>query len=206
MLITNLDSYLKVRKGAIHVGAHEGQERHWYKNNSFEKVIWFEPNTEIFPRLVENIRDFSGQQAFNLGVHESLTNAVLHISSNGGQSSSILEFGLHKHYAPTINYIRQQKIKLVRIDKFLIEHQFDISEFNFLNVDVQGVELSVMKSFGELLGKLDYIYAEVNTGELYKGCCLLSEIDEYVSKFGFIRVLTKMTQCEWGDAFYRKTR
>jgi hypothetical protein len=33
---------------------------------------------------------------------------------------------------------------------------------------------------------------------------LVSEIDEYLSKYGFKRVETSMTEFEWGDALYIK--
>ena len=49
-----------------------------------------------------------------------------------------------------------------------------------------------------------YIYTEINTNTLYKDCALVSEIDEYLSKYGFIRVETSMTPFEWGDALYIK--
>jgi hypothetical protein len=56
-----------------------------------------------------------------------------------------------------------------------------------------------------MLGSLDYLYIEVNEEELYKGCALITEIDYYVSKYGFERKLTHMTKNKWGDAFYIKS-
>jgi hypothetical protein len=66
------------------------------------------------------------------------------------------------------------------------------------------VELNVIKSFGNLLNRLDYIYAEVNEEEVYKGCALVTEIDHYVAQFNFERKETCMTSNKWGDAFYIK--
>jgi hypothetical protein len=42
----------------------------------------------------------------------------------------------------------------------------------------------------------------VNKAELYRDCCLISEIDEYLSKYGFKRVITRWTPHNWGDALY----
>jgi hypothetical protein len=32
----------------------------------------------------------------------------------------------------------------------------------------------------------------------------MSEIDEYLKKYSFVRVKTEITHWEWGDAFYVK--
>ncbi len=46
------------------------------------------------------------------------------------------------------------------------------------------------------------LYLEVNEKELYKGCGLMPEIDEFLSQYNFKRVLTHMTHHGWGDALY----
>lgn len=205
MLITSLDKYLTNKKGVIHVGGHDGEERDWYISNGFEPVIWFEPNFELFDRLTKNIENYN-MLAFNFGIHDTLKQAPLFISSNDGQSSSILELGTHAKYYPDVKYTKSEIIELKRLDTFFEEEKgfLNIKEFNFLNIDVQGVELNVIKSLGQLIKNIDYIYVEVNEEELYKGCSLLPDIDEYLSKYGFVRMLTKMMKSHWGDAFYKR--
>jgi FkbM family methyltransferase len=204
MLFKSFEKHLIQRRGVIHVGANTGEERNWYKEQGFKQVLWFEPNISIFRELQENIKGYENNVAFNIGIHDTLKNAKLHISNNAGQSSSILELGTHKQHHPSVHYIEDQEIKLMRMDNFLFLSGRDIKDFNFLNVDVQGVELNVIKSFGNMLGGLDYIYAEVNEEEVYKGCALITEIDYYVAQYKFERVDTCMTKNKWGDAFYVK--
>ena len=204
MLLTSFDKYLKERRGVLHVGAHTGEERVWYAEQAFQEVLWFEPNPEIFPILQENLKDYNNQVAFNIGIHDKINNTVLHVASNEGQSSSILDLGLHATYYPKVKYVKDVKIKLMRMDNFLFLSGRNIKQFNFLNVDVQGVELNVIKSFGNLINCLDYVYAEVNEEELYKGCALITEIDYYLAQYRFERVLTKIQKKKWGDAFYVK--
>ena len=43
----------------------------------------------------------------------------------------------------------------------------NINDYNFLNVDVQGSDLNVILSFGELLNKIDFVYSEINTVEVW---------------------------------------
>ena len=46
------------------------------------------------------------------------------------------------------------------------------------------------------------IYLEVNEKELYKKCGLIGDIDEFLLKYNFKRVLTNITKHGWGDALY----
>ena len=58
----------------------------------------------------------------------------------------------------------------------------------------------------EYLHKIDYIYTEINSEEVYKGCNLVIEMDAYLKQFGFKRVETCWTIWKWGDAFYIKNK
>ena len=75
---------------------------------------------------------------------------------------------------------------------------------NFLNFDIQGAELKALKGMEEYLPSVDYLYTEVNSDYVYKGCALIGELDEYLKPFGLRRVETKWTDCKWGDAFYMR--
>ena len=76
-------------------------------------------------------------------------------------------------------------------------------DYNFLNFDIQGVELKALKGMKEYLNRVDYLYTEVNSDYVYKDCALIGELDEYLLKFGLVRVETQWCgDCRWGDAFY----
>ena len=204
MLFTNFEKDIKECRGALHIGANVGEEVSWYARHGFSPVIWFEPNIDLYTKLLENVTRFKGHSAFNVGVHDTLQAGTLHIANNQGQSSSILPLGTHKKHHPKVRYVGEQSTYLIRMDSFFKNTQHTIEDFNFLNIDVQGVELNVIKSFGELINKLDYIYTEVNEEEVYEGCCLIQEIDAYLDIYGFVRRATHMTKHKWGDAFYIK--
>ena len=199
-MLMDISSYLKERRGAIHVGGHDGEEREFY--STFNRAVYFEPNPELYVRLARNIFQYPNQIVFKFGIHDKLSNAQLNISSNDGQSSSILDLGLHKQYYPSISYVKKEWVSLERLDWFFKEGIIDSNNYNFLNIDVQGVELNVLKSCGKYITKFDYIYTEVNDQELYKGCCLVGDIDHYLHKHGFERVETQWTRKHWGDALY----
>ena len=47
-------------------------------------------------------------------------------------------------------------------------------------------------------------YLEVNFEEVYLGCSQLKDIDNFLFKFGFVRVGLRKTNKGWGDAIYSK--
>ena len=46
--------------------------------------------------------------------------------------------------------------------------------------------------------------AEVNRDEMYSGCPMIGDIDNYLKGFGFTRELVAWQSESWGDAFYIK--
>jgi hypothetical protein len=94
-----------------------------------------------------------------------------------------------------------------RLDKIIEDSSIDLSKHDGLVMDVQGVELRVLKSLGSLLNNFKFVQSEVNLEELYEGCCLIDELDEYLKSFGFERKITKLWDdgaVGWGDALYIK--
>ena len=51
-------------------------------------------------------------------------------------------------------------------------------------MDIQGCELLALKGAKTALARVDALYMEVNEKELYKGCGLMSEIDEALREYG----------------------
>jgi FkbM family methyltransferase len=183
-------------KGILHVGAHECEELNDYlKYLSIDKILWVEalPNKVLLCKkrysnvLIENaiVSDVVEKVHFNV--------------SNNGQSSSILEFGLHSYFHPQVHYIHQFESETKLLKDIL--PKYDI-EYNFLNFDIQGAELKALKGMKEYLNKVDYLYTEVNSDYVYKGCALVTELDDYLLQFGLHRVETNWTKFKWGDAFY----
>jgi len=190
--------------GILHIGAHHAEEANSYVAHGVNKVIWVEADLTTFDELNKIISKYPSHKSYCFAASDVDGKEVdFHIASNG-ESSSLLEMGKHTTHHPHITIIDKKKVKTKRIDTFFEEESFSPVDYNFLNLDIQGAELLALKGMGETLEQIDYIYTEVNSAEIYKGCAQIEELDEYLSKFNFERVETKMTQYEWGDAFYVK--
>lgn len=189
--------------GVLHIGAHECQELPKYlKYVEKNKIVWLEAN----PILVEKV---CSKDPDLIVYQEIITDAdgqekILKIA-NSDQSSSILDFEKHSQDFPNIFYVGEFKGISKTVKTIYQENNIPETFANFLNIDIQGVELLALKGMGNLLENFDYLYLEINTEKMYKDCCLVEEIDAYVKNFGFSRVETKMWhQGGWGDALYIK--
>jgi FkbM family methyltransferase len=184
-------------KGILHVGAHECEEFYIYeKYINRDKILW----VEALPEKVEYVKNiYPGILIENAIVSDTIENVRFNISNNG-QSSSILDFGLHSTFHPGVYYVNSFESETKLLKDIISKYEIN---FNFLNFDIQGVELKALKGMDEYLNKVDYIYTEVNSDYVYKECALITELDEYLKNFGFFRVETKWWEdCKWGDAFY----
>ena len=185
-------------KGILHVGAHECEELIEYLQYAqMNKILWVEamPNKVDFCK-----KKYPTIFIENAVISDKIENVKFNVSNNG-QSSSILEFGLHEIYHPSVKYVSSYEVETKLLKDIICNYNID---YNFINLDIQGVELKALKSMEEYLHKIDYIYTEVNSEEVYKGCNLVVEMDAYLKQFGFKRVETCWTIWKWGDAFYIK--
>jgi hypothetical protein len=182
--------------GVLHVGAHECEEINDYERYvPREKILW----VEALPDKVQLCKQkFKSLNIENAVVSDTIEKLVFKVANNG-QSSSILDFGLHLNYHPHVHYVREFECETQLLKNILPKYNID---YNFLNLDIQGAELKALKGMDKYLEKVDYLYTEVNSDQVYKGCAIITELDEYLKKYGLTRVETKWTDCKWGDAFY----
>jgi FkbM family methyltransferase len=192
--------YIKNKvRGAVHIGAHTCEELQFYYNIGLDdsNIIWFEANPKI---VEENIKRLPNSKIYQAMLAENNGEERSFMITNNGQSSSFLEFGTHKDDYSNIVEVDRITLKTTTLDSYNIpEH------YNFLNIDVQGAELHVLKGSLETLKHIDYIYAEVNIQEVYKGCGLINEVEDLLKPYGFVRVLQDINpKVGWGDVLYIK--
>ena len=184
-------------KGILHVGAHECEEINDY-------CMYIAPNMILWIEALEDKVQLCKSRYPNTFIENAVVSDKVEIvkfnRSNNGQSSSILNLGLHKHFHPHVWYTNSYEVETKMLKDIIYKYNI---EYNFLNLDIQGAELKALKGMEEYLPKVDYVYTEVNSDYVYENCCIITELDSYLEKFGLFRVETKW--CEnfrWGDAFY----
>jgi FkbM family methyltransferase len=186
--------------GILHVGAHDCEEIGAYEEViGRDKILWVDALHDKVESCKERIPNVIIEEAIVSDVEEP----VMFHRANNGQSSSILEMGLHTHYHPGIDYVESIPGNTQLLKNIICK--YDIP-YNFINLDIQGAELKALKGMAEYLPSIDYIYSEVNADYVYKDCALITELDDYLATFGFVRVETEWSHAQWGDAFYIKPK
>lgn len=185
-------------KGVIHIGAHKGQEVPEYIRLLISPIALVEPNPEVFAELQQYV---GKAKLFNVALADFDGEREMFASKNNeGQSDSLLKPKIHLEQYPDIVFDYTRLTKVTQLDKLSLNR----SDYNMINMDVQGAELLVLKGGKDFLKTIDYIYTEVNFAEVYENCALIGDIDEFLSIYGFTRVETDSSAKTWGDALYVK--
>lgn len=195
----NLGKYGITPRGVIHVGMHKAEEYPIYKQSGVKNIIFVEANEKLAHR-------YAPDDEFCYTVHAAVSDVEEEIEfnvTNNGESSSILELGDHAMIYPHIQYVDKIKMKTTTLSKVLERVGVYYFAFNILNLDIQGAELKAMKGLQDWK-YIEAVFTEVNYREMYKGCALVGEVDEYLLSLGFRKVEEVDTGAGWGDALYIK--
>ena len=196
-------------RGIIHIGACKGEEIFSYFRNEIKKIVLIEANIKLINRL--KFKSFIYNNLFNMDIKienfaasDRSGNKIKLNIANNTQSSSILKLGKHSDLYPEIKYINEMEVETNTINQ-IFQNKYNIKEFNFMNLDIQGAELLALKGSDNILRYIDAIYTEVNLDEIYLNCARIEDIDKYLEIFGFERVLLATPESDlWGDALYVK--
>ena len=191
------------RHGLIHIGAHNAQELPIYKKFGIQNILWIEADSTHQNVILKNIQKHPGSKLALFAASDVNGKATFHVTSNGGQSSSLLELKEHLRAHPNVRETGTKTVDQRRLDDFLEENPL-AHLTNVMVLDIQGAELMALKGSVETLKNIDAIVTEVSCTELYKGCALIEDLDAFLLKHGFRRINTLVNGFSWGDALYLK--
>jgi FkbM family methyltransferase len=181
----NRKLFLSKVQGIIHIGAHAGGEANTYYIHDL-RVAWVEPIPGVFEQLCQNIALFKKQKAYRYLIGEQdEPEAILHLSTNDGLSSSVLPLAKHRDVWPHISYCGEIRMPMTSLPTFVQQERLDLANYQALILDTQGSELMILRGAGEILRAFRFIQVEVADFEAYTGCCLLSEMNNFMSDNGF---------------------
>lgn len=186
-------------KGVIHIGANEAEEYFDYKKLNISPIVFFEPIDYNIQQIINKTGDDSDVKIFPYGLGSKEEIKTFYIANNRA-SSSCLKPKEHLEQYPGITF-SESKVEIKTLDSFNFT-----DAYNFLNIDVQGFELEVLKGGLNTLKHIHYIILEVNNVEMYEGCSLFEEIKTFLNQegFQFKEADFQMGENNWGDAFFIK--
>jgi FkbM family methyltransferase len=192
--------------GVVHVGAHTGEEALIYDQLGLRPIWWIEANPDVIPILRANLRGYAGQHVIEAlvldpGPWAVETDVPFHITNYDGMSSSVYNWGTHTQFSPDTVIEKTITLKSTTLD--VLDEEYDFSDCNLLNIDVEGAGLRVLYGAQRILEHVQYLYLEIQTDNVYDGAPKLSEMTEWLIPRGFeMRDLGAVEGQGWGDALW----
>jgi len=192
--------------GVIHVGGHRGEEYDGYIDHGITDMVFFEPSKRSYSFMENKIGKGNPRvKLYNFALGSSEGSVKLFASTDHSACSSILEPSYCLEQYPQIIFDTiEDDISMRTLDSFCDSGELNPQDYQFINIDVQGYELEVLKGSSKFLEHAKVILAEVNNREVYKGCPMVGDIDDYLSSYGFVRIAEDWSGVSWGDALYLK--
>lgn len=164
----------------LDVGASRGQFA-LFASHRFPqaRIICFEP----LPGPAADLRRVMGDQVeiHETAVGASAGTATINVSARD-DSSSLLPIGSRQqHEFPGTGTERRIEVPVTTLDQAVGE---DLTGPCLLKIDVQGLELEVLKGAASTLGRVDEALIECSFVELYEGQALADEVIGHLSETG----------------------
>lgn len=184
--------------GIIHVGINTGQEIPEYLTMG-NRILGIDATQEhitmlkrMYPALkfeYAAVADYDGEIELN-------------VATNNGESSSILLPKIHNDVYTWIKFEEKRMVPCRTLSSIVENPEL----YNVMCMDIQGAEMLALKGYKKNLNFLDMIVTEYSLVELYEGCVLKKDLDEYLEMYGFTCVAANLEHATWGDAMYVKKK
>lgn len=169
----------------VEAGAHIGQDtiemaQMWPE----AKIYAFEPVPSLFEQLKENTKNFPNIKCVQKALSDKNGFTEMYVSEgNINGSSSIFKPKEHLEIDPTIKFPYKIIIETIRLEDWAKSENLDYIDFLWL--DLQGAEYTVLNSCENILKNVKAIHLEANLAELYEGIVLYPEIKKLLIKNNF---------------------
>ncbi len=160
----------------------------------------FEPNPVEYNKLKTGYKDylFKGLHINNQGLSNHNGIAQFNVTKHNSMCSLLdtdienyeKHFGNYSEFNSWRDNVKVEKkinVELLTIDDYF---QNNSNVIDYLKIDTQGTELSILKGATKLLmdKKINVIKVEVSTISIYKNQALFSDIDIFMREYGYVLV------------------
>jgi len=110
----------------------------------------------------------------------------------GNKSSSLLQPNKTIEVHPWLEFKENVTVQTDTLANFVEEN--NISCIDFIHMDVQGAELMVLEGAKGFISNIKMIWLEVENIELYKNQPLATDVEMFLSTYGFVKVKDTVNQ------------
>lgn len=180
-----IEQFLPKNPVILEAGAHIGVDTvEMAKMWPTSTIHAFEPVPKLYNQLVASTYHLSNVRCYELALSNLCGRASFYISGGAGDaSSSLLKPKEHLLYHPQITFDEVIEVKTLTLDDWA--EQNGVDHIDFMWLDMQGHELTMLKSSPKILSTVSVIFLEVSRSEFYQGTALFHEVNQWLSAQGF---------------------
>ena len=151
------------------------------------KIYAFEPVPQSFEVLKTVANKINNLQCFNLALSDNEGETEFHLNEFSFSSSLLKMTDTHKEIFPFAKNEETIMVNTIKLDDFCKNERivFGSEKYILLKIDVQGLELKVLKGATNLLKEIDVIQLEVSFMNFYEGQASIEDIILFLKPFGF---------------------
>jgi FkbM family methyltransferase len=169
----------------LDVGANVGSYARIARKDGYRgRIVSFEPGDEAFSALEQASARDPLWECRKLALGNDDGDAKLNISRNTVSSSLLPIAPATVAAAPEAAYVGVEVVMLARLDT-LANELLEGNERLFLKLDVQGLELEVVRGSSTTLSRVSAIEAEMSVQPVYEGQPLLTAVVAHLDRAGF---------------------
>jgi 2-O-methyltransferase len=164
----------------------------------------FEPVPRAFEEVKQRTNDLRRVHCYELALSDRTGTASMYVSNGSAgewrpASSSLLTPRDHLSALPEVRFQETISVQTVTLDDWAFGEGVDGIDFMWL--DIQGMELPVLKASPITLGTCSAVHMEVARTELYANCGTYDEILPWMAEQGFDCVIDRVT-LHFGNALF----
>lgn len=184
-----LKKYLPANPVIIDCGAHIGSDsielaRVFPKS----KIYAFEPVPAIYDKLLKNTKRYKNIECCQLALSNIRGIASMYISSGlSDASSSLLKPTGHIKNHKEVFFNEIIDVKTITLDEWAESNNIKIIDFLWL--DMQGLELQMLKASPKILKTIKVIHTEVSLKDSYENESKYSEYKYWLKENGFNEII-----------------
>ncbi len=171
----------------VEAGAHAGHDtvtfaRQW----KGAEIHAFEPVPSLWKALCQNTAGHGNVYCYPLALAEGPGWSWCDLNLSEGASnasSSVLPPKEHLQIHPDVHFLKKIRAPSVSLDAWA--EQWCVPRIDFLWLDLQGLELQVLKGGQTALKNVSALYCEVNLIENYEGASLYPVLRTWLEQQGF---------------------
>lgn len=208
-ILSLIKTYLPDNPTIVEAGAFDGRDTRLLSQTWPHGTIHaFEPVPDIFALLEKNTAQLPNVQRHNIALSGTTGTATFYVSQKPAKPEQPFQAGSllkpkERLKISDVEYKKTLDVPTITLDAWAAK--MGINHIDFLWLDMQGMELNVLKSAPHIVSRAHVIYTEVEFIEAYEGQYLYKDVNDWLTEHGFKEVARDFAdQTSWffGNALF----